>query len=145
MKNLSLPNPHAETPTFVDLSLQKDINHLLNERYQTHLEKNESISVTAKFGDDASYLNVQVGDDDKAHVFEFFVRDCRESDLDGGLDLLLDYLDGTLLEFFEEDRNAFFPLDFTPRDFASHQIWTRHEFHNFKAEALALELLKKIT
>lgn len=143
MKNLSLPNLNSETPSFADLNLQKDINHLLNERYQTHLKKNEAISIIAKFGDDASYLNAQIGDDDRAHVFEFFVRDCVESDLDGGLDLLLDYLDGTLLEFFGEDRNAFFPLDFTPRDFASQQIWVRHQFHDFKAESLALEFLKK--
>jgi hypothetical protein len=143
MKNLSLPNPNTETPCLADSNLQKDINHLLNDCYQAHLKKHESISVIARFGDNASYLNVQVGDNNRAHVFEFFMRDCRESDLNCGLDFLIDYLDGILLEFFEEDRNAFFPLDFTPRDFASYQIWARHEFHDFKAESLALELLKK--
>ena len=143
MKNLSPPKLNIETPTLVDLNLQKDINNLLNERYQTHLEKHETILIIAKIGDGASYLSAQLGDNDRAHVFEFFVRDCQKSDLDGGLDLLIDYLDGALFEFFEEDRNAFFPLDFTPRDFESHQIWVRHEFHDFKAESLALGLLKK--
>jgi len=143
MANILKPDLEKETPFFISSDLKNDITLLLNKHYRFFLKAHESISISAKTGDKASWVKTQIGDLNQAHVFEFFINDCEGSDLLGGLDLLIDYLDGVLNEFFKEDRNAFFPLDFTPHLFEDHTIWARHEFHNFKAESLASELLKK--
>jgi hypothetical protein len=143
MKDLSPPRIEMEALDPADRELQNDINALFNKKFAPFLKKNESVLVSAKIGENNAYIQAQIGDSQAAHVFEFFVRGQQNSDLGGGLEILIDYLDGVLMEFFEQDRSAFFPLDFTSRDFDGHQVWAKHEYHDFKAELLAAELLKK--
>lgn len=143
MTKIVQPNLDKETPCLAQSQLITDINTLLNERFKKYLQNNNSIQSAVRTGDTASWLELRIGDQDQAHVFEFFTRDHEKSDLGGGLDLLIDFADGAITEFFQADQNAFFPLDYTIYNFENCQLFAKHEFVNFKANKLAAELLKK--
>ena len=143
MNKILQPNLDKETPCLADQQLITDINSLLNDRFITYLDNTNKIQSAIRTGDNASWLELRIGDQDQAHVFEFFTRDMEKSELGGGLELLVDFADGALSEFFEANQNAFFPLDYTIYNFEDFQIFAKHEFVNFKANRLAAELLKK--
>jgi hypothetical protein len=137
------PDLLHETPTPIDALLAEDLEALLNERYQPHLKTEEALNIKARIGHLAAWLLIRLGDHKAGHVFEFFVREAKNPDLEGSFGLLVDFADGVLAEFFAEDRDAWLPLDFTAQPFEGEIIFARHEFHRFDAEALAEELLKK--
>lgn len=131
-----------ETPSVISVELQDDLENLLQTEFQTHLDPGEKFSISARTGERAAWLEVKIGNSQKAHVFELFIQDATESSLEGGLDFLIDYLEGVLKIFFKEKKNAWLPLDFTKYIFEKQTIWAKHELKNFEAETLAETLLK---
>lgn len=103
---------------------------LLQKKYQTNLAPLEKITLSFYKDKDGFWLKTLVGTENKAHEFMFVAED-------EDFDLLVDYLDGVLEEFFESDREALLPLDLSKRIFDNKTLWVKHEFRNFEAEKLA--------
>ena len=135
------PDPIHETPQAADPALVTDLRDLLLQQHESSLVLNETIQVEIHTGSNAVCLKTRVGNGKSDHVFELFAREIKNIDLDTCLALIIDYLDATLDEFFREDRNAFFPLDFTPRSFEGLTIWVKHELRRFDCENEADKLL----
>lgn len=105
-------------------------SNLLQKKYQTYLAPLEKITLSFYKDKDGFWLRTLVGTEKKAHEFMFTTED-------DNFDLLVDYLDGILQEFFESERDALLPLDLSKRVFDDKTIWVKHEFRNFEAEELA--------
>lgn len=135
------PEPLHETPQTVNPTLVADLEDLLLQQHGSFLTSDETIQVQIHTGSNAVCLKAQLGNGKSDHIFELFARETKNIDLDTCLALIIDYLDATLDEFFREDRNAFFPLDFTPRSFEDLTIWVKHELRRFDCENEADKLL----
>ncbi len=132
-----------ETPDAIDPALTKDIESLLQTRFKRFLEPDEAIRINASTGNRAAHVEARVGTLDEAHVFELFAENIEGEQLEGALGLLIDYLDGVLKEFFVSEKDAYFPLDFSPRTFAKQTLYARHTFRRFALEEEANRLLSK--
>lgn len=131
------PQKRATEP--IHASLKSDITRAFNDRFFDDLGADQ-ISIHAAFGDQIVYFRAEVGNAERAHVFEAYLED-QPSALEEGLGLLMDFMAESLAEFFVEERNAFFPIDFVPFVFESKTLYARHEYRNFAAEILANQLL----
>ena len=136
------PDPDRETPDPVPLGLIGDLEELLADRYSGALEEGEHIRVRARTGRNAAWLRARVGTDQRAHEIELFARDVEGEALDGALGVLVDFLDGVLEELFAAARDAYLPLDYSPRRFDDHVVFARSEVRDFAAEAAADALLE---
>ncbi len=89
----------------------------------------------AKEGPKAGYVRAWVGDETPVVQFELFVRDVPGAGLEGPLGPAVDFLDGVLAEFFEEDRDASLPLDFVGHPYDDTVVFARQEKRDLLAEA----------
>jgi hypothetical protein len=113
--------PHPITiDTLMELRL------LYEERFEDFLRDDDRLKVQALLGDDAAYLLIEVGAEARRCFFEFF---CEARD-------------GVLREYFEADRDAYLPLDFSPFTFEDNTIYARSELRNLNAESAAQDLLQ---
>ncbi|HXW60329.1 MAG TPA: hypothetical protein VEK06_02210, partial [Myxococcota bacterium] len=136
-------DPKSLCPEVIRKDLQNMIKDALLERFSKRLNPGEQIQVRAFTGFECAFLEVKIGTELKAHLFEFFTKNMRGDELDGALGLLVDYADGILEEFFRFKRNRYFPIDFVQREYDGHAVLARHELINQKADKMADELLKK--
>lgn len=139
----SSKDPKSLCTEVIRKDLQNMITDALLERFSKRLNPGEEILVRAFTGFECAFLEVKIGTDTKAHLFEFFTKNMRGDELDGALGLLVDYADGVLEEFFRFKRNRYFPIDFVQREYDGHAVLARHELINQKADKIADELLKK--
>jgi len=123
--------------------LQNMITDALLERFAKRLAGDEKIDVLGLTGFECAFLEIKIGNESKAHLFEFFTKNLRGDELDGALGLLVDYADGVLEEFFRFKRNKYFPIDFVQREYDGHPVFARHELLNPKADNMADDLLNK--
>ena len=114
----------------MDFFPEQAASDLLQKKYQTFLAPLEKITLSFYKDKDVFWLKTLVGTDKKAHEFVFMTE--HED-----FDLLVDYLDGILQEFFKSKRDALLPLDLSKRVFDNQILWVKHEFRNFEAEKLA--------
>lgn len=137
---LAPPEPEREAPAPADGSLLQALESLLADRYGAALSAGERIAVAARSGPAAAWLCARVGDADRGMEFELFTRTMPKAapnEADALLELLIDFLDGVLEEYFAAERDAFLPLDFSPRRYESHWIFARSEMRDYTAEAAA--------
>lgn len=59
-----------------------------------------------------------------------------------GRDLALDFLDWYLGEFFDSGRELLLPVDWSPHEFAEHEVFARGQVRNLKLEQAADDLLE---
>jgi len=146
MKNFDYPKIKANLKlTAVPKSLIADIETELASTYYKYLKDNEKIHVFGELNKEAAYLRAVVGTEAKGEVFDLFLNDAEglKMGLDGILGLLLDFLNSILKEYFEEERDARMPLDYTPFTFQNRTILGNQEFRNFELEAQADAILNK--
>jgi hypothetical protein len=137
-----MEKPEArETPDDAPRALVRDLRRALKERHRRGLGA-DRVKIEAKTGPEAAWLKCAIGSDARAHEIELFVRDVDDSGIDGGLGVLVDFLDGALEQFFEADRDAWLPLDFTGHPAGEHVVLARMELRDYAAERMADELLK---
>lgn len=103
---------------------------LLQKKYQSFLAPSEKITLSFYKDKDGFWLKGLVGTEKKAHEFMLVTAD-------EDFDLLVDYLDGVLEEFFKSEREAFLSLDLSKRVFEDKTLWAKQELRNFEAEELA--------
>jgi hypothetical protein len=139
----SQKDPKSLCTEVIRKDLQNMITDALLERFAKRLNSGEEIHVRAFTGFECAFLEVKIGTEARAHLFEFFTKNLRGDELDGALGLLVDYADGVLEEFFRFKRNRYFPIDFVQREYDGHAVLARHELINAQAEEMADELLKK--
>lgn len=136
-----IKDPIELAPSPLDKDIIKLMQNGLKEKYSAQLDAHESITVRASSGKDSVFLQVEVGDQQKAHAFDFFIEKCEDPD-DAIWDLL-DFSDGVLGEFFAAERDAWLELDFSERTFENRHLLVRHDFKNFAAEDAAQKYLDK--
>lgn len=136
------PNVAQETPSDIDPELCSTIAAGLTEQYKSELQTGERFTILAKEGKDAAYLRAWVGDERHVVEFELFVRGVAGEGLEGALGPAVDFLDGVLAEFFEEQRDASLPLDFVGHPYDDTVVFARQEKRDLLAEAEAEKWLK---
>ena len=136
-KKVPPPAPDRETPHDVDSELVTSIADGFTEQYGHLLDEDERIAVIAREGPRAAYLRVRVGDVRHVVEFEVFVRDVAGAGLEGALGPAVDFLDGVLTEFFDEDRDASLPLDYVGHPYDDTVVYARQETRDLLAEAEA--------
>lgn len=131
--------PLKEAPNPVEEDLRADIEAALLNQYHNYLKTNQTIMVSATTGSSAAWLMMRIGNEQNAHIFEFF---CRDSDptLEGALGIIIDFADGVLQEFLTNE-NVWLPIDLTPYNFENHQVYAAQEFRNFELDKAADEML----
>ncbi|MES2504992.1 MAG: hypothetical protein V4534_08970 [Myxococcota bacterium] len=106
------------------------IQNILQIKHQSHLEPSEELSVSLLKDKDGFWLKALLGTSKRAHEFVFVSEDADH-------ELLTEYFDGVLTEFFAADRRAYLPLDFSKRTYDGKVLWAKQEFRDFEAEELA--------
>ena len=143
--NTKPPAILKETPKKLSPQLTASLEEALHQRHGDFLEAGESIRVSARTGKKAAFLQARVGTDDIVMEFEVFARDVKGDALDCALGVIVDFLDGVLDEFFEEDRDAYLPLDYTAHPYETDDgtvyVLARQEGRNYKAEEAADAIL----
>jgi len=132
---------HQECPHKISSAFSRKIELLFNQQYQQQLNIGEGIVIEGIYGLNTACLNAKIGSVDAFHLFQVFAPFKETLPHEDMFAWLVDYLDGAIAEFFEEDRCAFFPLDFSKRNFEKITLWVRHEFHNIKLEKMADQIL----
>ena len=135
------PEPDREAPRAVREPLLRDITAALTARHSDTLDDGEHIRVEARTGDDAAWLRARVGTDARAWQVELFARSVPGHELDGALAVLVDWLDGALLEWARGGRDAWLGLDWDRRAVDDVTLWVRGELRDYEAEAMADRLL----
>lgn len=131
------PDVAQETPNDIDVQVCATIAAGLTEQYKAELGDDERFTILAKEGKDAAYLRAWVGDERHIVEFELFVRGVAGEGLEGALGPAVDFLDGVLAEFFEEQRDASLPLDFVGHPYDDTVVFARQEKRDLLAEAEA--------
>jgi hypothetical protein len=142
--NNPLPDPNEICRTQVAPGLLRRIEGALFERYGDMLDLSDRIVVHGASGRGAAHLTAAVGPPARPHVFELFVMDVPGQALDGAFGVLVDFLDGSLEEFFAHDKDAYFPLDFAPHDFVGHTVYAKSAVVDKVADDLAARLLTSV-
>ncbi|MCP4502841.1 MAG: hypothetical protein GY822_23120 [Deltaproteobacteria bacterium] len=132
-----------ETPKMLPEDMRRIIETGLNEKNATFLDEGERIRVAGRRGKKAAFLQARVGNETLVMQFEVFARDFKGTDFDGPVGAVVDFLDGVLDEYFDEDREAYLPLDFTAHPYENGFVFARQEKRNFAAEEAGDALLAK--
>ena len=140
-KALRAPTPESEAPSPVEPELLADVEEALVERHGAGLSDDETVRLEASSGASAAWLKARVGNDQRAHEAELFVRDVDGDGLDGALGVLVDYLDGLLEEWLASERDAWLPLDWDARAYEDLTLFARGDLRDRAAERAADALL----
>lgn len=125
----------------IDEALMAQIQLALTQKFGHHLKDGEAFLLSGWGKDEEVYLNLQVGTEKTAEVFDVATIYPDDKHKDDHFSKLLDYVDGVLHTYFEEDRDARLPLDYTQHTFKGMDIVAKQEWHNFELEAQANALL----
>lgn len=136
-------NPVELATKPLDVNITKLMQNALTERYSKFLTEAEHIELQPSIGENSAYFRIEVGNRTQAHVFEFLINSCEMPE-DGCWDLL-DFADGVLAEFFENDRDAWLELDFAERNFEDRTILVRHNLVKSALEHAGSALLAEKT
>ncbi len=136
------PDLDRETPHLVAGDLLEQTHAALTERFGDRLDDGDAIDLVLRRGDGAGHLWCAVGPSHRPHVFEFFCRDVEGPFAGGALAVLLDFCEGSLEQYFDEDKDAGFALDYVGHPFEGHIVFAKSELRDFHAEQLADEWLK---
>ena len=118
---------------------------LLHDKYKRFLRQDEKITVTTEFK--GSYVQVELllANSDKAFYYPIEVRIHMEENklttYKEGFDVLIDFMDYYLGEFFSEERELYLPIEYAEMSFHKYKIDTRGQIFNRKLEELADKLL----
>ena len=111
------------------------IQNILQKKYESHLNPSEQISLRLIKDHEGFWLKALLGSPQRAHEFMLVSKENTH-------ELLIEFLDGVLEDFFKADRNAYLPLDFSERVFDNKTLWVKQEFRDFEAEELAKKWLE---
>lgn len=143
MANNTAPDIETECPADGGDDLASHIEQGLIEKFDKHLKDLSEIKIQIRLGYQAAYLQCRVGSSEHMHQFDFFARNVPGVDFDGALGVLVDFLDGAMEQFFEADRDAYFPLDYTGHPCpGGHTVYARSTLRNLIAEEAADQFLK---
>ena len=138
------PDINTECPEETPADLIHRIEESLLERFEEHLTAANELQVISRVGKQAAYLRCQIGPKNRTHDFHFFTRDVPGIELDGALGVVLDFADGALEQFFEADRDAYFPLDYTGHPFGDgFTVYARSQLRDFVAEEATVAFLRE--
>ena len=118
---------------------------LLAEQYQSHLTGEEVFTVTYQKGGSAFLLTVSLmNPNEEGTIFDFYVKNHTEMELVNDCPSpILDFLGHALETFFNEERDARLPLDFTPFSILNTDVYARQVYRKLDIERQADEWLKK--
>jgi hypothetical protein len=136
------PDPAAETTARVDGALLAQIIDALGDRHGL-----DEMELDGRTGDDAGWLRARIGPETETWELELFVRDVPGEALDGAVGALVDYLDGFLGAWVDNDREGWAPLDWEGRRYAldddtTCSVYVRGEVRNLMAEQARDRLLE---
>lgn len=125
----------------LDEALMAQIQLALTQKFAAHLKDGEAFTVLGWGKDLDVYLSIHLEAEQKAEVFDVATIYPDDKNKDDYFSKLLDYIDGVLHTYFEEDRDARLPLDYTQHTYKGLDIAAKQEWHNFELEAQANALL----
>lgn len=135
MERPKAPEP-AETPEDAPTALVADLARMLGERHGL-----TNLIVGAKIGARAAFVKCAFGPRERTVEIELFIRDVDDPGIDGGLAVLVDFLDDVVGQHLSAGGDAWLPLDWTTHPIGQHQVFGRMELHNLDAEEKADQIL----
>jgi hypothetical protein len=121
------------------------ITQMLTHQFQTQMTQNECLNLSGQKGDQSYYLKIELlQTNDQGTAFEFFMTTVPDLDIVHGYPVpLLDFVGHVLNSFFEEEREARLPLDFTPFQVTKYDVYGRQEYRDYNLERQAEAWLTK--
>ena len=136
------PEPVSETTARIEGPLLAQIVDALVTRHGL-----DEAELDGRSGDASAWLRMRIGPEQETWELELFVRDLPGEALDGAVGVLVDYLDGFLDAWVNNEREGWAPLDwegrpFTLADDKTYIVFVRGEVRNLEAEDARDHLLK---
>lgn len=119
----------------------RQLSDLLRQRHKRHLGKQERFEVTHQVKDDLETVCIQLHSPPGLFRFEAAVHPTDVKPRSAATELLLDFLDGVLEEWFTSGRTAYPTLEFTTYEFEGAPIGLRGGSSRPDLEAEADRLL----
>jgi hypothetical protein len=137
------PDIEKECPIHAPADILAHLEKGIAEKYARFLTAPSELKIDCRLGPQTAFVHCQIGPPNFTHDFHFFTRDVPGSDFDGALGVLVDFLDGSLEQFFAADRDASFPLDYTGHPFGKdYTVFARSSRRDIEAEDEANRFLR---
>ena len=117
----------------IDADMEQQLLEALRKRHGTRL-KDETLTVSAQMDGSNVVANLVLAKRDRTYVYDMNAavdsEDRRLRSVDEALDLVIDFLDWYLGEYFKESREILLPLDWQPHQFGDYEVLARGDVRN---------------
>ena len=119
---------------------------VFNERFFDNLKKDENVFFEGYYEDGVCYITLTLKNHDESFYYpietSMLLKENPELDAEGARIALLDFIGTYFEDYFEENREAYIPIDWAPYKIDGLTIYARGQVLNKKLENMADDILK---